>query len=337
MFGSGSMFNMGSLQAVVKRSVAPCTRGLRALVLGAVAFAAPATAADWSPPGPIQMMIAYRAGGGADTQARLIAEELENRRGWKLIPENVTGQGGLAMAAKLRKAPADGTAIGIVAIETLGYNMRASNSDLTLDDFTMLTTTAGFQMGIVAQSARGWKTLADAIEASRDDKPLRFGVMSPKLADLVYVLGRESGARLNIVELPGGRAVLDGIIAGDLDAGMIAGVQSSGVASGDLVNLASAMSEPLVQSPEAPLIGEFGVPFNADGGFIFVAPAGLPDEARTALAQAIGEVLSDPATKPAAFVERAFGGALLTTGEELDTLVRKAWDDADSLMTSASD
>ena len=33
--------------------------------------------AEWKPSGPITMMIGFAAGGGADTQARMIAEELE--------------------------------------------------------------------------------------------------------------------------------------------------------------------------------------------------------------------------------------------------------------------
>jgi len=310
--------------------------GATALLILWLGTLSPALGAEWSPPGPIQMMIAYRAGGGADTQARLIAEELERRRGWKIVPQNVTGRGGLTLAAELRKAPSDGTAIGIMAIEGLGYNMRASTSDLTLDDFTMLTTTAGFQMGIVASGSKGWDTLADAVEASKS-KPLRFGVMSPKLADLAYMIGKSTDAQINIVSVNGGRAVLDGIIAGDLDAGFIAGLQSTGVASGDLVNLASALSAPLYQSPEAPLIASYGVPFNADGGFVFVAPAGLPQDARDTISAAIAEVLNDSATKPAAFVQRAFGGPLLISGTELDALVRKAWVEADALMQAASE
>ena len=43
-------------------------------------------ASDWTPPDPIKLMIGFRVGGGADTQARLIAEEIENRLGWKFIP-----------------------------------------------------------------------------------------------------------------------------------------------------------------------------------------------------------------------------------------------------------
>ena len=56
---------------------------------GIAASAVSATAADWTPPGPIKLMIAFAAGGGADTQARLIAEEMEARTGWQFIPEQV--------------------------------------------------------------------------------------------------------------------------------------------------------------------------------------------------------------------------------------------------------
>ncbi len=49
---------------------------LIAAVLSLVSVSA--NAADWAPPGPMKMIIAFAAGGGADTQARLIAEELES-------------------------------------------------------------------------------------------------------------------------------------------------------------------------------------------------------------------------------------------------------------------
>ena len=62
---------------------------LRSLaVAGAlVVMATSGALAGWKPSGPITMMIAFAAGGGADTQARMIAEKLEKRHGWKIIPE----------------------------------------------------------------------------------------------------------------------------------------------------------------------------------------------------------------------------------------------------------
>ena len=128
-----------------------------ATALAALAAMATSTlAADWTPPGPIKMMVAFRAGGGADTQARLIAEELEARHGWKIIPEEVAGKGGTLAAAALKDQPNDGTVIAMLVTETLGYNMvAAGNAGFSGEDFVPLTTTAGFQMGVVAKSEKG--------------------------------------------------------------------------------------------------------------------------------------------------------------------------------------
>ena len=77
--------------------------------IGLTAFAATAQANDWTPPGPIKLMIAFAAGGGADTQARLIADDLESKLGWQFIPEQVTGKGGMNLAMAIKDQPNDGT------------------------------------------------------------------------------------------------------------------------------------------------------------------------------------------------------------------------------------
>ncbi|MEM9756656.1 MAG: tripartite tricarboxylate transporter substrate-binding protein, partial [Pseudomonadota bacterium] len=259
------------------------------VMLKAAAFAAaffvatPAVHAqdNWTPPGPIQLMIGFTAGGGADTQARLIAEELQARFGWDVIPENVTGRGGLNLAREMLDGPTDGTLIGMVVTETLGYNLAAApDSGMSPDDFTGITTTAGFQMGIVARSERGWTSFEEMVAAAAAGEEIRFGAMSPRLADLAYLLSLAQGVEFNIVEVRGGRAVMDGVNAGDLDVGFMAGIQRNGVASGDLLNLASALDVPLDQTPGAPTLADLGVPFSGGGEFLIIAPAGLDPVAR---------------------------------------------------------
>ncbi len=303
----------------------------------ATLFATGALAADWTPPGPIKLMIGFRAGGGADTQARLIAEALEENKGWKFIPEQVTGKGGINLAAALKDQPNDGTAIGMVVTETLGYNMAASNSGLTPQDFTGLTTTAGFQMGVVALSSKGWKSFDDVVAAAKGGAELRFGAMSPRLADLAYLVGKAQGVDFNIVSVRGGKGVMDGVNAGDLDLGFMAGIQAKGVAAGDLVNLASALSTPLVQTPDAPTFKDLGVEFNADGYFVFIGPAGMPAEARDALASAIAEIVADENSKAGGIVKKAFGGAATISGDELTALLDGDFANAGKLLEAASE
>lgn len=314
---------------------------MRKFVKGAVAAAAIAFGtgawADghgWAPEGPVKMLIAFAAGGGADTQARLIADSVQAATGWDIIPEQVTGKGGLNALVALKKEPADGTAIAMVVTESLGYNAAAAKgAGVTPADFTGISTTAGFQMGIVAKSEKGWATIADAVAAAKGGEALRFGAMSPRLADLAFLLGEAQGVEFNIIEVRGGKAVMNGVNAGDMDLGFMAGIQAKGVAAGDLVNLASALSVPLNQTPEAPTLADLGVPFSADGQFVFVAPAGLPDAARTALADAIGAALAEgPAN---AMVTKAFGGPSIITGAELDDLLQADFDNAGALMEAA--
>ena len=309
-----------------------------AAALGIVAATALGAAAeDWKPAGPVKLMIAFAAGGGADTQARLIAEELEATLGWSFIPEQVTGKGGLNLAAAMKSEANDGTVIGMAVTETLGYNMAASISGMTPSDFTPITTTAGFQMGVVARSDKGWNTMADVVAAAKSGQDIRFGVMSPRLADLAYLLGKAQGVDFNIISVKGGKAVMNGVNAGDMDIGFMAGIQAKGVAAGDLVNLASALKAPLVQTPDAPTFADLGVEFSADGYFMFMGPAGMPDDARAALANAIKGVVENPETKAGGLIKKAFGGASVIMGGDLDSMVASDYASAGDLLKAASE
>ena len=309
-----------------------------AAALGIVAATALGAAAeDWKPAGPVKLMIAFAAGGGADTQARLIAEELEATLGWSFIPEQVTGKGGLNLAAAMKSEANDGTVIGMAVTETLGYNMAASNSGMTPADFTPITTTAGFQMGVVARSDKGWNTMSDVVAAAKSGQDIRFGVMSPRLADLAYLLGKAQGVDFNIISVKGGKAVMNGVNAGDMDIGFMAGIQAKGVAACDLVNLASALKAPLVQTPDAPTFADLGVEFSADGYFMFMGPAGMADDARAALANAIKGVVENPETKAGGLIKKAFGGASVIMGGDLDAMVTSDYASASDLLKAASE
>ncbi|WP_161594620.1 tripartite tricarboxylate transporter substrate-binding protein [Marimonas lutisalis] len=308
-----------------------------ATALGLAAFATSAIASDWTPPGPIKMMIAFTAGGGADTQARLVAEDIEAKLGWQFIPEQVTGKGGMNLAMAIKDQPNDGTVIGMVVTETLGYNMRAANAGVEPSDFTAISTTAGFQMGIVSQSSKGWKTFADVVEAAKGGQEIRFGVMSPKLADLAYLLGKAQGVEFNIIQVKGGKAVMNGVMAGDMDLGFMAGIQAKGVAAGDLVNLASGLSEPLKQTPEAPTLADLGVQYNSDGYFAFIGPAGMPAEARDAIATAIADAISTEGNKSNGMITKAFGGPVVIAGDAFQVMAEKDFAAAGELMSAASE
>ncbi len=305
-----------------------------AVVLGlGTATASIADGHGWKPEGPISLIIAFTAGGGTDTQARLIAADMAEATGWEIIPEQVTGKGGLNAIVELKNRPNDGTAIAMVVTETLGYNAASSNAGVTPADVNALTTTAGFQMGLVAKSDKGWTSIEDMVAAAKGGETLRFGAMSPKLADLAFLLAESQGIEFNIINVKGGKAVMNGVVAGDMDLGWMAGIQAKGVAAGDLVNLASGMGKPLNQTPDAPTLADLGVQYNADGYWVFVAPAGLPDDARAALTNALSTAAQEG--KAAEMIEKRLGGHVVIQGAELDKVLQDAYDNAGALMAAA--
>lgn len=290
-------------------------------------------AAEWKPSGPITVLIGFSAGGGTDTQARLIAAELEKRKGWKIIPQNMPGKAGGIMARKLKNMPADGLSIGMAVTESFGYAMLASKkAGYTAKDMTYIATTTGSQMGIVAKTGKGWKTLKDVISEAKKGKVFKFAGMSPKHADINYLIEQKYGVKFNTVILRGGKKVMNAITAGDVDLGYGAGIQAKAVKAGQMVNLASGLGKRLKISPDAPTLMEMGIPYDLGAKFIFVGPAGMPANVRKTLADAIGGVINDPSTKASKFVSARYGGPDVITGNKLDKFIQANIEDSKKLM-----
>ena len=279
-------------------------------------------------------MIAFKAGGGSDTQARMIASGLEKNRGWKIIPSNVTGKGGVVLAKKMKNHPNDGLTIGIAVTETFGYNMMASKKPGYSDkDFDYITTTSGSQMGLVMKASSGFKTWDDVVKAGKSGKVFRFAAMSQKLADVAFLLQRKFGIKLNVINVRGGRGVMNGINAGDVDMGFGAGIQAKQVKAGTMVNLLSGEPNRLGVSPNAPTLKEVGIPYAIGARFIFFAPRGIPGAARTAYAKAIGDMVKDKSTPVGNFIAKRYGGALVSSGKVLDDFMNQEKVIAKELMS----
>ena len=295
-------------------------------------------AEGWTPSGPITMYIGFAAGGGADTQARLIAQGLEEKYGWSVIPQQATGNSGLNLAQDLLEAPKDGTAIGMAVTETLTYNaLVAGDPKLQLESFTALATTAAFQLGLVAMKGGDFDSWEKVAEAAKAGTPIRFAVATDRQGDMAWHLGQKTGIDFNIVPVKGGAGVMNGLRGGDVDIGWVAGAQSKPVKQGEMTNIARGIATPLVDTPDAPSIKELGSDFFLDGYFMFIAPGGMDPAARAALGAAIKDVLTDTNSQANALVTKAFGGPGVMVGDELDAYMAQSKADAEALLKSASE
>lgn len=278
--------------------------------------------AEWKPNGPIKLMIGFKAGGGTDTQARLIGEELSKKKGWKFIFKNVTGKMGGNLARVLKKEKNDGLTIGMAIIDTFAYGPQVSkNAGYTAADFDYLLTTAPSQVGVVTRTESGWKTIDDLIKTAKSKK-LKFGYMTDPLGDAVYLIGKKYGVKFNQVSTKGGRGVMNALVAKDIDIGFIGGIHAKAVKAGQLINLASAEDARLTMSPDAPTLKELGIPYSFGFTFVVVAPKGIPADAKATITNAMLDLINDKNSKSRKLIERIFGTPPLDHGSALDKLVK---------------
>lgn len=228
--------------------------------------------------------------------------------------------------------------IGIGITDTVAYGVLAARDPgYSLDDFDYLATLAGTQMAVVAKASRGWTDFSDVIEAAKAGEEISFGAMTPRLADGAYYIGKVNGVSFNIVSnYKGGQDVLNAINAEDVDVGWVAGPQKSGVQSGDVVNLVNGEDIPLAVSPDAQKLSDIGVEFAFGATFVAMAPAGLPEDAKAALTEAIASAVQDESSKSNAFISRLFAVKVMT-GDEARAYAEREAEAAEALLDATAE
>ena len=298
------------------------TNGIAASLLALSLSAVPAMA-EWSPSGPIKLLIGFGAGGGTDIQARAIASEIEERKGWRVIPENMAGAGGAVMAAHLKKQPADGLVIGM-ALDTTFSFASIGNDQLSVDDFTYITSTAGNQTGVIARKDSGWTSMADVVKAAEGGKALVWNNYSAQTQLATDVLADKLGLDVNHVRGSGGKSGVNALVAGDADLAWGGGAQRPLVDAGELVILISGMAEPLVQNPDGETLSDLGIEATFGATFVLAAPAGLSADARDAIGQAVVEIITDSGSEAAKFIAKQYPpAAKVIVGADLDAEIRR--------------
>lgn len=197
-----------------------------------LALASPAFA-EWQPDGPIRLWIGYGAGGGTDVQGRTLAKEIEARRGWKVVPENKAGEDGTVMSAQLKSEAPDGQTLGFAITTT--YDFAPMNSDnLSPEDFTYITTTAGSQMAVLARADSGWETLEDLQAAAVGGEQIVWANWGTQVEAGAELVARGLNISVNHLRTQGGKGALNALVSMDANVGWGGGVQKPLVEAGVL-------------------------------------------------------------------------------------------------------
>jgi tripartite-type tricarboxylate transporter receptor subunit TctC len=130
--------------------------------------------------------------------------------------------------------------------------------------------------------------------------------------------------------------VVNALVADDIDLGWGAGIQTPGVRKGQYINLLSGETARLKISPDAPTLGEVGVPYDFGAKFIFVAPGGLSKDARDTITSAIVGIVGDKSTKVNKFVTARYAGPILIHGAALDKFIANGIKSTQKLLAASA-
>lgn len=274
---------------------------LRHTLLGAAALgvAAAATPASAFPDGPIEFVIPFGAGGGADIEGRLLAEEMGKVLGVPMTPVNRPGGGGAITYTYLTNAKPDGYTVAWSSTSVLTTtNLGNVNFDYKAMDHIGRVE---FQpQPFVVRADSPWQTFDDFVKdckaAPGTLKVANSGTGSSTHAAAIMLM---NAAGCDVIHLPKG--VKDrntAVLNGEADA-MIAPL--TGVVkltqAGKLRILLMPSDKRDDVFPDVPTAKESGYDVSLDLFRSLSVPSGTPDDVKATLADAMIKAANSPAFK----------------------------------------
>lgn len=279
----------------------------RRTLLGAV-LAAPFIAregfaqGDW-PKGPVRWVVAFAAGGAADTVARNIGVRVAEIIGQQVIIDNRTGGNAVVAANAVLQAPRDGQTFLIDAANQITNPLLMK--DLPFDyqqTWLPVTQLASFAQVVAVKQDFPSKTIQEFIAAAKA-KPGTISYGTPPAAGMAHMAGEElqrrAGIRLIHVPYRGGADAARDIGAGAVDSVIITTNSiRPPVAAGRARVLAVTSLKRSSAFPDVPTLAESGYPgFDLNDWNGLFAATGTPPALVDRMQAVVAEAIKDPKVK----------------------------------------
>jgi len=269
------------------------------------AFAGQALAQDFPPSKSVTLVVGFAAGGAADAAARLIARQLGENIGAKVVVDNKAGAGGNIAHQYVANGPADGSMLLFGSIGPL--TIAPHIMKLSYDPFKDLAAVSGgvnFPNMLVVHKGLGVKTLAEFVALAKS-KPGAVDYASTGVGSASHLAGellaQQAGVEMVHVPYKGGALALQDNL-GERVASYFSAPPTAlpHVETGRLIPLATTGKTRPSYMPDIPTVAESGYPdFEALNWYAFVAPGKTPEPILDRWNQEIVKVLNDPSVKEA--------------------------------------
>ena len=219
-----------------------------------------ATASAGFPDRPIEFIIPFGAGGGADIEGRLLAKEMSNILGVPLTPINKPGAGGAITYTYIVNSKPDGYTIGWNSTSVL-TTTNLGNTDFDYDAMDHIGRVEYQPQPFVVKADSNWKSFQDFVSACRSNpntyKIANSGTGSSTHTAAIAIM---NAINCKVIHLPKGiKGRNASVLSGEADA-MVAPLTGAIRLSkaGKLRILAVPTSKRNMVIPDVPTMGELG-------------------------------------------------------------------------------
>lgn len=292
-------------------------------LLGTLGQSSLAQVSDY-PSKPIRIYVGQGAGGGMDTQARIVAQQLATQLAQPVVVENKVGAGGIIATEWVSRAAPDGYSLlmgpigNMVFTPILTPNLKYSPTK----DFVPVSLVATFPLVVVVNSKSKINSVAELVAYMKaNPNKSNFGGSGPAFQFANELFKIKTGAQGEFIQYKSMSETITALLAGDLVMSMVdTGPATTHINAGTLRALAVTSAQRLPSMPQVPTMAELGlrdIEFRYWSGIF--APAGTPKEVIKKLEVEINQILKQPNV-----MAQMSANQVLSTGstsEELSKLI----------------
>jgi tripartite-type tricarboxylate transporter receptor subunit TctC len=267
------------------------------LVLAASIGLTPLARAAEFPTKPINWIVMWRPGGGADTFTRVVAKFMEAELKQKIVVQNVDGGAGTIGYITARNARPDGYTLVTILSDMLRYQAFGT-ADIGPRDFDVIAGVGGSAPIFIVRAESPFRSLADFVARAKQTPD----ALSVAVSDIggyhhipILLLQQKAGFSVSAVANPGTPQINAALVGGHVDAA-ISTLRPTVpyIKDGQVRILATFDRERVDAYPDVPTVKESGydvdwVSINGVG-----APKGLPPAIKNTLMQATLRAVRNP-------------------------------------------